>query len=133
MKASDRGRNVKSKEFFGCFDEFCTSMFNQSMLSFSLGLKVRLHRIRCRAALRRASSVIFPQHAAVCRVTADHPIMQVAVAECLARLTAVWESRFESHRGPGCVYLDNRWDIQPWALAAHLYCSAYVDSVFHPL
>ena len=26
MKASDRGRNVKSKEFFGCFDEFCTSI-----------------------------------------------------------------------------------------------------------
>jgi len=26
MKASDRGRNVKSKEFFGCFDDFCTSM-----------------------------------------------------------------------------------------------------------
>jgi len=25
MKASDRGRNVKSKEFFGCFDEFCIS------------------------------------------------------------------------------------------------------------
>ena len=26
MKASDRGRNVKSKELFGCFDEFCISM-----------------------------------------------------------------------------------------------------------
>jgi len=26
MKASDRGRNVKSKEFFGCFDEFCISI-----------------------------------------------------------------------------------------------------------
>ena len=26
MKASDRGRNVKSKEFFGCFDEICISM-----------------------------------------------------------------------------------------------------------
>jgi len=25
MKASDRGRNVKSKELFGCFDEFCIS------------------------------------------------------------------------------------------------------------
>jgi len=27
MKASDRGRNVKSKEFFGCFDEFCISIY----------------------------------------------------------------------------------------------------------
>ena len=26
MKASDRGRNVKSKELFGCFDEFCIRM-----------------------------------------------------------------------------------------------------------
>jgi len=29
MKASDRGRNVKSKEFFGCFDEFCISKGNE--------------------------------------------------------------------------------------------------------
>ena len=28
MKASDRDRNVKSKEFFGCFDEFCISIFH---------------------------------------------------------------------------------------------------------
>ena len=26
MKASDRGRNVKSKELFGCFDEIFISM-----------------------------------------------------------------------------------------------------------
>jgi len=26
MKASDRGRNVKSKEFFGCFDEIFISL-----------------------------------------------------------------------------------------------------------
>jgi len=30
MKASDRGRNVKSKEFLVVFDEFCTSMFNST-------------------------------------------------------------------------------------------------------
>ena len=30
MKASDRGRNVKSKELFGCFDEIVISMFNST-------------------------------------------------------------------------------------------------------
>ena len=35
MKASDRGRHVKSKEFFGCFDEFCISMFNSTKWNFS--------------------------------------------------------------------------------------------------
>ena len=30
MKASDRGRNVKSKELFGCFDEIFISMFNST-------------------------------------------------------------------------------------------------------
>ena len=81
------GKRLRSDLFYVEWD--IKPQLNQSMLSFSLGLKVRLHRIRCRAALRRASCVIFPQHAAVCRVTADHPVMQVAVAECLARLTAV--------------------------------------------
>jgi len=28
--SSDRGRNVKSKEFFGCFDEIFISMFNST-------------------------------------------------------------------------------------------------------
>jgi len=31
------------------------------------------------------------------------------------------------------VYRDSLCDIQPWARAAHIYCSAYVDSAFHPL
>ena len=33
----------------------------------------------------------------------------------------------------GCVYHDSCCNIQPWAWAVHLYCSAYVDSAFHPL
>jgi len=35
MKASDRGRNVKSKELFGCFDEIFISMFNSTKWNFS--------------------------------------------------------------------------------------------------
>ena len=30
MKASDRGRNVKSKELFGCFDKFSISMLKRT-------------------------------------------------------------------------------------------------------
>ena len=39
MKASDRGRNVKSKELFGCFDECCISMFNSTKWNFSQAYK----------------------------------------------------------------------------------------------
>jgi len=35
MKASDRGRNVKSKEIFGCFDEFCISILNRAAKNFA--------------------------------------------------------------------------------------------------
>jgi len=58
---------------------------------------------------------------------------QVAVAEWLARLTAVWEDPGSNHAADGCVHRDSRCDIQPWAWAVHPYCSAYVDSAFHPL
>ena len=34
MKASDRGRNVKSKELFGCFDEFFISMLWTCLVFF---------------------------------------------------------------------------------------------------
>ena len=33
--SSDRGRNVKSKEFFGCFDEIFISMLNSTKWNFS--------------------------------------------------------------------------------------------------
>jgi len=60
------------------------------------------------------------------------PLLQVSVAEWLARLTVVWKNPGSNHTAGSCVYRDSRCDIQPWARAAHLYCSAYVDSAFHP-
>jgi len=59
--------------------------------------------------------------------------MQVSVAEWLARLTVVWEHQGSNHAMDSCVYHDGSCDIQPWAQAVHLYCSAWVDSAFHPL
>ena len=50
MKASDRGRNVKSKELFGCFDEFFISMFNPTKWNSSLlwvSLAFLLHWVAC--------------------------------------------------------------------------------------
>jgi len=38
----------------------------------------------------------------------------------------------ESHCGQLCVYRESHCNIQPWARAAHLYHSAYVDSAFEP-
>jgi len=52
------GKRLRSDLFYVEWD--IKPQLNQSMLSFSLGLKVRSHRMRCRAALRRASCVIFP-------------------------------------------------------------------------
>jgi len=49
---------------------------------------------------------------------------QVSVAEWLARLTAVWEDPGSNHAADSCVYRDNCYDIQSWAQAVHLYCSA---------
>jgi len=60
-------------------------------------------------------------------------LLQVAVSEWLARLTAVWGDPRSNLTADGCVYRDSRCDIQPWARAAHPYRSTYVDSAFHPL
>jgi len=58
--------------------------------------------------------------------------LYVAVAEWLARPTAVSEDPGSNHTADGCVYRDSHCDIQSWARAAHLYCSAYVNSALHP-
>jgi len=50
--------------------------------------------------------------------------LQVSVAEWLARLTAVWEDPGTNHATDSCVYRDSCCDIQSWARAGHLYCSA---------
>ena len=50
--------------------------------------------------------------------------LQVSVAEWLARLTAVWEDPRLNHTADSCVYRDSCCDIQSWARAVHLYCSA---------
>ena len=47
-------------------------------------------------------------------------------------LTVVWEDPGLNHTMDGCVYHDSCCDIQPWAQAVHLYCTAQVDSAFHP-
>ena len=39
-------------------------------------------------------------------------------------LTAVWEDPGSNLTAGGCVYHDSHCDIQPWARAAHPYCSA---------
>ena len=51
-------------------------------------------------------------------------VYPIAVAEWLARLTAVREDPGSNHTADGCVYRDSRCDIQPWAQAVHLCCSA---------
>ena len=48
----------------------------------------------------------------------------VSVAEWLARLTVVWEDPGSNHAADSCVYRDSCCDIQSWARAVHLYCSA---------
>ena len=50
MKASDRGRNVKSKELFGCFHEIFISMINSTKWNFSQWLTVHVSQkeSRCR-------------------------------------------------------------------------------------
>ena len=58
-------------------------------------------------------------------------ILQVSVAEWLARLTAVWEDPGSNRTANDWVYHDSCCDMQPWARAVHFYCSAWVDSVFH--
>jgi len=51
--------------------------------------------------------------------------LPVSVAEWWTpRPTAVWEDQGSNHTVVGCVYRDNCCDIQPWARAVHLYCSA---------
>jgi len=57
----------------------------------------------------------------------------LSIAEWLARLTAVWEDPGSNHAADSCVYRDSSCDgLQSWARAVHLYCSAFVDSAFHP-
>ena len=51
-------------------------------------------------------------------------LLQVSVAEGLARLTAVWEDPGLNHAADSCVYRDSCCDTQSWARAVHLYCSA---------
>jgi len=55
----------------------------------------------------------------------------VSVVEWLARLTAVREDPGSNHAADS-VYRNGCCDIQSWARAVHLYCSAYVDSALHP-
>jgi len=50
--------------------------------------------------------------------------MQVTVVWWLVHLSAVWEDPGLNHAMDGCVYRDSRCNIQPWARAAHHYCSA---------
>jgi len=66
----------------------------------------------------------------------EHPVCRNYFGHCLrATCRLQWSSgnmpdcrvrgpRFESHRGLLHVYRKNRYDIQPWAQAAHPYCSA---------
>jgi len=51
-------------------------------------------------------------------------LLQVSVAELLARLTAVWEDPGSIHATDSSIYRDIWCDIQSWARAVHLYCSA---------
>jgi len=51
-------------------------------------------------------------------------VSEVSVAEWLSRLTAVWEDPGLNHVADSCVYRDSCCDIQSWARAVHLYCSA---------
>ena len=50
----------------------------------------------------------------------------------VGRPTAVREDPGSNLTAAGCVYHDNHCDIQPWARVVHPYCSALVDSAFHP-
>jgi len=50
--------------------------------------------------------------------------LRLSVAEWLARLTAVWEDPGSNHATDSCVYRDGCCDIESWARAVHLYCSA---------
>ena len=72
--------------------------------------------------------------AVVWPVTKSHGTLalQVAVAWWLAHLTAMWEDQGSIQSIGGCVYCDSCCDIQPWARAVQLCCSAQVNSAFHP-
>jgi len=52
-------------------------------------------------------------------------IEQVAVAEWLARLTAVWEDPGSNHTMDSCVYHDSCCDIQPCSTSVHAYLLLY--------
>ena len=47
-----------------------------------------------------------------------------SVAEWLACLTAVWEDPGSNHTADSCVYRDSCCNIQSWARAVQIYCSA---------
>ena len=51
-------------------------------------------------------------------------LVVVSVAEWLVHLTAVWEDPGSNNATDSCVYRDSCCDIQSWAQAVHLYCSA---------
>ena len=48
----------------------------------------------------------------------------VAVAEWLALPSALWEDQSSNLTMDGCVYRECHCDVQSWARAAHIYCSA---------
>jgi len=50
----------------------------------------------------------------------------------VGRPTAVREDPGSNLTAAGRVYHDSHCDIQPWAWVVHPYCSAFVDSAFHP-
>ena len=50
----------------------------------------------------------------------------------VGRPTAVREDPGSILTATGRVYHDSHCDIQPWAQVVHPYCSAQVDSAFHP-
>ena len=50
----------------------------------------------------------------------------------VGRPTAVREDPGSNLTAAGRVYHDSHCDMQPWARVVHPYCSAWVDSAFHP-
>ena len=57
-------------------------------------------------------------------LNASNDFERVAVAEWLARPTAVWAITGSNLTAAGCAYHDGHCDIELWARAVHVYCSA---------
>ena len=102
----------------------CRALNHESLISKVLGLK-RDYSFTCHPRLLTSGVPLFPSH----RVSQQFgrysfPYWQVSVAEWLARLTAVWEDPGSNHATDSCVYREGCCNIQSWARAVHLYCSA---------